>query len=257
MTNLKPIYIVILDIRIACHIIVTKNEFDRGKTMRRGIVLLSGGMDSLVTAAIAAGECDEINFLHVNYGQKTMAKEQECFEALCKHYNPVNARSISMLWLSEIGGSALTDASIPIENHGGNDGIPNTYVPFRNANLLAAAVSWAEVINVNRIYIGAVEQDSSGYPDCREDFFRAMQLTITKGTKTANPIMIKTPVLHMSKSQIVKKGLELGAPFQYSWSCYRNNDVACGTCDSCFLRLKAFREAGISDPIPYAPHTEL
>jgi len=213
-------------------------------------------MDSLVTAAIAAGECDEINFLHVDYGQKTMAKEAECFEALCQHYHPARERKINMLWLSEIGGSALTDESIPIENHNGDNEIPNTYVPFRNANLISAAVSWAEVINVNRIYIGAVEQDSSGYPDCREDFFRALQLAITKGTKTANPIMIKTPVLHMSKAEIVKRGLELGAPFQHSWSCYRNNDVACGTCDSCFLRMKAFREAGINDPIPYEKQDE-
>ena len=219
--------------------------------MHKAIVLVSGGMDSLVTAAIAASECEEVNFLHINYGQRTQAKEQECFLALCDHFKPTRQHQMSMLWLSEVGGSSLTDSTIVIEDHSGKAEVPNTYVPFRNANLIAAAVSWAEVIHANRIYIGAVEEDSSGYPDCREDFFRALQLVITKGTKTANPIMIKTPVLHLSKSQIIKKGLELGAPFQHSWSCYRNNDLACGTCDSCFLRMKAFREAGMQDPIPY------
>lgn len=219
--------------------------------MHRAVVLVSGGMDSLVTAAIAANECEEVNFLHINYGQSTQAKEEACYLALCEHFKPKRQFSMNMMWLSEIGGSALTDSNIQIEDHSGKAEIPNTYVPFRNANLIAAAVSWAEVIHANRIYIGAVEEDSSGYPDCREEFFRALQLVITKGTKTANPIMIKTPVLHLSKAQIIRKGLELGAPFEHSWSCYRNNDLACGTCDSCFLRLKAFREAGIQDPIPY------
>ncbi|PKN74473.1 MAG: 7-cyano-7-deazaguanine synthase QueC [Candidatus Cloacimonetes bacterium HGW-Cloacimonetes-2] len=219
--------------------------------MRRAVVLVSGGMDSLVAAAIAVKECEEVNFLHIDYGQTTMSKEAECFEAMCVHYMPKRSKTIKMMWLSEIGGSALTDESMQIEDHSELNEIPNTYVPFRNANLIGAAVSWAEVINASRVYIGAVEEDSSGYPDCREDFFRALQLAIGKGTKTPNPIMISTPVLHMSKAQIVKKGLELGAPFQHSWSCYRDNQIACGTCDSCYLRLKAFREAGIHDPIPY------
>ena len=219
--------------------------------MHRAIVLVSGGMDSLVTAAIAASECDELNFLHINYGQTTQAKELECFLALCEHFKPKRQYQMDLMWLSQVGGSSLTDSSLVIEDHNGKPEIPNTYVPFRNANLIGAAVSWAEVIHANRIYIGAVEEDSSGYPDCREDFFRALQLAISKGTKTPNPIIIKTPVLHLSKSQIIRKGLELGAPFEHSWSCYRDNNLACGTCDSCFLRLKAFREVGIQDPIPY------
>lgn len=219
--------------------------------MPKAIVLLSGGMDSLVTAAIAAKECEEINFLHIDYGQRTMPREAICFDSLVEYFKPLRARSLEMMWLSEIGGSALTDHHLEIKNHSDSQEIPNTYVPFRNANLIAAAVSWAEVIDADRIYIGAVEEDSSGYPDCRESFFAAMQSTIDLGTAGKRPILICTPVIHMSKAEIVLKGRELHAPFELSWSCYLDNELACGICPSCLLRLKAFSEAGIPDPIAY------
>lgn len=217
----------------------------------RAIVLLSGGMDSLVTAAIACLENEEVHFLHANYGQRTEAKELWCFHRLCEHYNPASAKVVDLSWLSEIGGSALTDSNLQIKNHSGKPEVPNTYVPFRNANLLCTAISWAEVLRASRIYIGAVEEDSSGYPDCRETFFQAMQILIETGTKNLFPIQIRTPVIHMSKAEIVQRGTELGAPFQFSWSCYKSEDIACGVCDSCHLRLKAFSKAGYTDPVKY------
>ncbi|MDZ4122085.1 MAG: 7-cyano-7-deazaguanine synthase QueC [Candidatus Cloacimonadaceae bacterium] len=219
--------------------------------MKRAIVLISGGMDSLVTAAIACRENDEVHFLHASYGQRTQAKELICFENICSYYQPASSRVLDLNWLSQIGGSALTDSSMEISKAASKQGIPNTYVPFRNANLLCAAVAWAEVIKAGAIYIGAVEEDSSGYPDCRELFFKSMQTTIETGTKNTFPILIKTPVIHKSKAEIVKIGMELHAPFQYSWSCYKNTELACGVCDSCHLRLKAFALAGLQDPIPY------
>lgn len=219
--------------------------------VRSGIVLISGGMDSLVTAAIAANTCDELNFLHIAYGQRTQSKERQCFDRLCAHYRPKQSRVIDMHWLGELGGSALTDSSITLDLSGNASGIPASYVPFRNANLICAAASWAEVIGADSIWIGAVEEDSSGYPDCREVFLRSMQQTIELGTKAATSIQIITPVLHQSKAEIVKLGLELRAPFEHSWSCYAENDLACGVCDSCRLRLKAFHLAGSHDPIPY------
>ncbi len=221
------------------------------KNIKRAIVLLSGGMDSLVTAAMAFLENDEVHFLHTSYKQRTEAKELWCFQQLCEYYHPKSSKVIDLSWLQDIGGSSLTDAALEIKDHDDSSEVPNTYVPFRNANLLCAAVSWAEVIQANRIYIGAVEEDSSGYPDCREVFFEAMQSLIRTGSKDLFPIQIKTPVLHMSKTDIVRKGIELKAPFQYSWSCYKNDEPACGTCDSCHLRLKAFTKASFQDPISY------
>ncbi|MFB3845071.1 MAG: 7-cyano-7-deazaguanine synthase QueC [Candidatus Cloacimonadaceae bacterium] len=219
--------------------------------MSRTVVLVSGGMDSLVTAAIALQENDETCFLHVNYGQRTESKELECFNRLCQYYRPLKSLVIDMPWLGAIGGSALTDINLKIKEHDNSEEIPLTYVPFRNANLIAAAVSWAEVIEADKVYIGAVEEDSSGYPDCREIFYQHLQNAITTGTRNSPPIKLMTPVIHLSKAEIVKLGLKLGAPFQYSWSCYRNSKLACGVCDSCFLRLRAFKEAGAIDPIPY------
>jgi 7-cyano-7-deazaguanine synthase len=237
----------------------TKSEFNLveqrkllGREMTRAIVLLSGGMDSLVCTAKAVAECDELNFLHFSYGQRTAVREQACFEALVRHYQPKRHRHIDYKWLSEIGGSALTDSSMEIPSHEDSKGIPVTYVPFRNATFLCAAVAWAEVINANCIYIGAVEEDSSGYPDCREVFFDAFKQLITTGSKAANTIEIRTPVLHLNKAEIVQLGMELNAPFVHSWSCYANNDAACGVCDSCRLRLKAFNKAGYEDPITYS-----
>lgn len=215
--------------------------------MTRAIVLLSGGMDSLVTTAIAAKECDELFCLHFSYGQRTQAKERQCFNQIADYYHAQMAKIVDYRWLSDIGGSSLTDTEIVI-NH--ESGIPNTYVPFRNATMLCAAVAWAEVISASRIYIGAVEEDSSGYPDCCEEFFKTFRNLIELGTVKGN-IGIYTPVLHFRKAQIIKLGQELNAPFQLSWSCYFSNDKACGECPSCLLRLRAFKEAGCEDPIPY------
>lgn len=216
--------------------------------MNRAIVLLSGGMDSLVSAAIAHRDCDELFFLHISYGQRTEAKERWCFEQLARHYHAVEARVVDYHWLSAIGGSALTDPNLEIPEGITQD--TNTYVPFRNATFLCAAVAWAEVINATRIYIGAVEEDSSGYPDCRESFFEAMNAVIQEGTK-AKDIAVYTPVIHLNKSEIVKLGMSLKAPFVLSWSCYGQSVKACGTCPSCILRLRAFEAAGLADPIDY------
>lgn len=235
--------------------------------MNRAIVLLSGGMDSLVCAATAVSECDEVYFLHFSYGQRTQEKELECFNALVEHYQPQGARVVDYHWLQEIGGSALTDSSLNISsadisptNNGSKTlatDIPNTYVPFRNATMLCAAVAWAEVIEATRIYIGAVEEDSSGYPDCREVFYKAFEGVIATGTKNLNPIRIFTPVLHLNKAEIVQKGMQLKAPFQLSWSCYVDNEASCGVCDSCILRLRAFAQAHYTDPIPYRKQQNL
>ncbi len=219
--------------------------------MSKAIVLLSGGMDSLVTAAIAIRDNDSVGFLHVNYGQRTENKEMSCFHLLCHHYTPAQKMIINMQWLGEIGGSSLTDKDIDVKDFSGDKAIPLTYVPFRNANLIAAAVSWAEVISADRIYIGAVEEDSSGYPDCRRVFYQSMQNTIETGSLNRNNIRIVIPIIGLNKSQIVQLGIELKVPFEYSWSCYKDNTEACGVCDSCHLRLSAFSKAGYADPIPY------
>jgi len=208
-------------------------------------------MDSLVTAAVANRDCDELNFLHASYGQRTQARELASFQAMSEHYKPRRSEVLNWDWFERIGGSALTDQAMEVPVHGHSQGIPMTYVPFRNANLLCAAVAWAEVIKASYIYIGAVEEDSSGYPDCREVFFRAFQETITAGTRNDWEIRLATPVLHLRKTEIVKLGRELKAPFELSWSCYVGNETACGECDSCRLRRKAFELAGVEDPIPY------
>lgn len=216
------------------------------------ICLVSGGMDSCVTAAIAKQENDELAFLHVSYGQRTEERERKAFEALADYYNVQLRLVISLEHLARIGGSSLTDIAIAVTPAElASRGIPSSYVPFRNAHLLAAAVSWGEVIGASAIYIGAVAEDSSGYPDCRPEFYTAFQSTIDLGTKPQTNIMIKTPVIHMRKSEIVQKGVELGVPLDLTWSCYQSPEVACGKCDSCALRLRAFREAGVRDPLPY------
>src|ERR1044072_4574776 len=216
------------------------------------ICLVSGGMDSCVTAAIANEENDELAFLHVSYGQRTEKREREAFEALADHYEVKSRLVISLEHLARIGGSSLTDRTMPVTTADlSAQGIPSSYVPFRNAHLLAAAVSWGEVIQASAIYIGAVAEDSSGYPDCRPEFYDAFQNVIDTGTKPETRIAIRTPVIAMRKSEIVQRGLELGAPLQLRWSCYKESELACGNCDSCALRLRAFREAGVTDPIPY------
>lgn len=219
-----------------------------GFDMKKAIVLVSGGMDSLVTAAIAATREDKLYFLHFSYGQRTETKERWCFEELSRYYNAKAAKVIDYRWLAEIGGSSLLIEGAPIKSL--KDGIPDSYVPFRNATMLCAAISWAEVIEAQHIYIGAVEEDSSGYPDTREVFFNAMNQVIKYGSVN-NQITIETPVLHKTKKEIVELGLSLNAPFDLSWSCYISADEACGKCPSCLLRLRAFQEARHKDPIPY------
>jgi 7-cyano-7-deazaguanine synthase len=227
-------------------------EIEEEEESGRAIVLVSGGMDSCVTAAIADSENDELAFLHVGYGQRTEKRERQAFEALADHYRVDLRLVISLEHLAQIGGSSLTDLSIAVTPVDLNSReIPSSYVPFRNSHLLAAAVSWGEVINANAIYIGAVAEDSSGYPDCRPEFYAAFQNVIDLGTKPGTNIRIKTPVIHLRKSEIVRTGLELGAPLELTWSCYQASERACGNCDSCALRLRAFREAGVPDPIPY------
>jgi 7-cyano-7-deazaguanine synthase len=219
---------------------------------RLAICLVSGGMDSCVTAAIANEENDELAFLHVSYGQRTEKRERAAFQALAGHYNVKSRLVISLEHLSKIGGSSLTDDSIPVTTANlSAAGIPSSYVPFRNAHLLSAAVSWGEVINAGAIYIGAVAEDSSGYPDCRPEFYDAFQNLLDIGTRPETRITIETPVIAMRKSEIVRRGIELGAPLHLTWSCYKESESACGDCDSCALRLRAFREAGVADPIPY------
>jgi 7-cyano-7-deazaguanine synthase len=221
------------------------------------VVLVSGGMDSCVTAAMAA-QTYRLAFLHVNYGQRTEGRELRAFNELADFFEADKRLVVSIEHLKVIGGSALTDPNIPIPELGippfqlPSSSIPITYVPFRNAHLLAIAVSWAEVTGAKKIFIGAVEEDSSGYPDCREVFYQAFNRVIETGTRPETRVEIVTPLIHMKKSEIVRKGMELGAPFVLTWSCYQASDKACGRCESCALRLKGFREAGVKDPIPYA-----
>jgi len=230
------------------------------KDAQRAVVLLSGGMDSCVCAALAARDHDAAA-VHVSYGQRTEERERRAFLAICDRLGIRDRLLVRNEALSAIGGSALTDRSIRVpESHGmgsaiiGSD-IPVTYVPFRNAHFLSVAVSWAEVLGADRIYIGAVEQDSSGYPDCRPAYYQAFNQVIKLGTK-AGRIEIVTPLIQLRKSEIVRLGLELGAPFDLTWSCYSREDSACGVCDSCVLRLRAFRDAGSADPIPYVEMAE-
>lgn len=227
-------------------------ESEETEGPKLAICLVSGGMDSCVTAAIAHEENDELAFLHVSYGQRTENRERQSFEALADHFDVKLRLVISLEQLARIGGSSLTDNSIPVTAADlSAHGIPSSYVPFRNAHLLAAAVSWGEVIGATSIYIGAVAEDSSGYPDCRPEFYDAFQTVVDIGTKPETHITIETPVIGMRKSEIVQRGIELGAPFHLTWSCYQESERACGNCDSCALRLRAFREAGTVDPIPY------
>lgn len=219
--------------------------------MEKAVILVSGGMDSLVTAAIAS-EKYRLAFLHLNYGQRTEKRELKAFNDIADHYKVADRMIVNINYLAEIGGSSLTDKSIEITKADlNNKDIPTSYVPFRNANILSIAVSWAEVINATKIFIGAVEEDSSGYPDCREVFYEAFNKVIALGTKPSIEIKIETPIIHLKKYEIIKKGASINAPFELSWSCYKSEDKACGECDSCALRLKGFQEAGLVDPIDY------
>jgi 7-cyano-7-deazaguanine synthase len=225
----------------------------------KAVVLLSGGMDSCVCSAIALEEHGNENLalLHASYGQRTEARERRAFEEIADWLEVRERLHVRLEHFRAIGGSALTDAKIAVpENeldkagpHGNS--IPVTYVPFRNAHFLSVGVSWAEAIGANFIYIGAVAEDSSGYPDCRPEYYKTFQELIRVGTRPETQIEIVTPVIAMKKSEIIRKGIELGAPLHLTWSCYQSEQEACGLCDSCLLRLKAFAEAGTPDPIPY------
>ena len=217
------------------------------------VVLASGGVDSTVTASLAARDHD-LALLHVSYGQRTESRELRAFHAIADYLRAKHRLAIRMDHLSSIGGSSLTDPAIPVSRANLHRvEIPTSYVPFRNATLLCAAVSWAEVLGARAVYIGAVEEDSSGYPDCRENFFQVFAAAIAAGTRPAAGIALVTPIIHMSKSEIVRRGKALGVPFELTWSCYSGEEVACGVCDSCVLRLRAFAAAGVIDPIPYHP----
>ena len=220
----------------------------------KAVVLVSGGMDSCVTAAIAANENDTLAFLHISYGQRTESRERRAFKAIADHYRADERMDVPMEHLARIGGSSLTDRKMQVtEADLESSDIPTSYVPFRNANMLGIAVSWAEVIGASRIYIGAVAEDSSGYPDCRPEFYSAFQKVIDTGTRPETRVEICAPIIGLSKADIVRKGIELSAPLELTWSCYRNEDLACGTCDSCALRLRGFKLAGTADPINYTP----
>ncbi len=221
----------------------------------RAVVLLSGGMDSCVCAALAARD-HQAAALHVSYGQRTEERERRSFESICDRLEIRDRLLVGNEALRAIGGSALTDASIAVPEEPGMGagvpvGVPVTYVPFRNAHFLAVAVSWAEALGAEKVYVGAVEPDSSGYPDCRPEYYRAFNEVVKAGTREGT-IRVVTPLIAMHKHEIVRLGLELGAPFDLTWSCYQREDRACGVCGSCVLRLRAFREAGVDDPIPYA-----
>jgi 7-cyano-7-deazaguanine synthase len=220
----------------------------------KAIALLSGGMDSCVTAAIA-NQTHRLALLHASYGQLTERRERRAFDAIADFYGARERLVVRFDAFAQIGGSALTDGRIRVPESGEalapDAGIPVTYVPFRNAHFLSAAVSWAEVIGATAIFIGAVAEDSSGYPDCRPEYYRAFQAVIREGTRPETRIEIVTPVIAMRKSEIVRRGIELGAPLDRTWSCYQFDDEACGACDSCRLRLRAFAEAGVRDPIAY------
>jgi 7-cyano-7-deazaguanine synthase len=223
---------------------------------QKAIVLVSGGLDSCVTAAIAAIDY-ELIFLHLNYRQKTEKRELRAFNEIADFYKVDQRFIVDVSFFSKIGGSSLTDPKMAVAKADlENERVPTSYVPFRNANILAVAVSHAEVLGASKIFIGAVEEDSSGYPDCRIDFFKAFNHVIKTGTKPETDLEIITPVINLKKWQIVEKGLELGAPLDKTWSCYQSEEEACGVCDSCALRLRGFQKIGVEDPLPYKekPH---
>ena len=216
----------------------------------KAIILVSGGMDSCVTATAAKADGYDLSFLHMNYGQRTEKRELKAFHDIADHYMIEERLVVDISHLSVIGGSCLTDKNIEIPDANlDNLNIPVSYVPFRNANILSAAVSWAEVLKVSAIYLGAVEEDSSGYPDCRRSFFDAFEKTINVGTKPETNIKIITPLITLTKKEIVEKGISLNAPLHLTWSCYKNEDFPCGECDSCALRVRGFLQAGFKDPL--------
>jgi len=225
---------------------------------KQAVVLLSGGMDSCVTAAVARERhgAGNVAALHAGYGQRTQAREYRAFEEIADFYGIRERLVVQLDHFRAIGGSALTDRRITVPEDeldapGAHGKIPVTYVPFRNAHFLSVAVSWAEAIGAEAVYIGAVAEDSSGYPDCRPEYYRAFQELVRAGTRPETSITIMTPVITLKKREIIRRGVELGAPLHLTWSCYQSEDAACGACDSCLLRLRAFAEAEVVDPISY------
>ena len=215
------------------------------------VVLLSGGMDSCVTAAIAR-QTHDLALLHLSYGQRTETRELRAFRDLARHFAVARTLVARLDHLKDIGGSALTDPSRDaIDARRPGSSIPDTYVPFRNTHLLSVAVSWGEAMGARHVYIGAVEEDSSGYPDCRREYYEAFNRLVRAGTRPETRIEVVTPLIRMSKAEIVREGTRLEAPFHLTWSCYTESDAACGRCESCLLRLKGFRDAGVADPLPY------
>ena len=230
----------------------------RKKEKDIAVIAVSGGLDSCVTASIANQDF-ELAFAHFNYGQRTEKRELKAFKDLANFFNVDKKLIIDISHLAEIGGSSLTDKNIEVlpadlnnsKNLPAGSRVPASYVPFRNANILAACVSWAEVLKAKAVFIGAVQEDSSGYPDCRVDFFSAFEKMVRLGTKPTTTLKIKTPIINLTKKEIIKLGTELNAPLNLTWSCYKNEDKACGVCDSCALRLRGFQQAGLDDPIDY------
>ena len=224
------------------------------EALPKAVVLVSGGMDSCVTVAMAR-ETHRLAFVHAGYGQLTERRERQAFDAIADFYGVSERLVASLDYFKQIGGSALTDRGIGVPEDGAGTApsgpIPPTYVPFRNAHFLSVSVSWAEVLGATAVFIGAVAEDSSGYPDCRPEYYHAFEDLVRVGTRPETRIRIATPVIGMRKSEIVRRGIKLGAPLDLTWSCYQGDDVACGVCDSCRLRLAAFAEAGVTDPIPY------
>lgn len=221
-----------------------------GTSTRIAVVLLSGGMDSCVTLARAIEDGCEVAALHVNYGQRTQERELQAYHDICDHYGVTKRLVVDISHLAAIGGSSLTDERMEVTPAVlDTDEIPTSYVPFRNANILAIATSWAEVLGAHRLYIGAVEEDSSGYPDCRRSFFDAFERVIELGTKPGTACAVVTPVIDLTKRQIVEEAMRLQAPLHLTWSCYKRNDVPCGECDSCALRARGFAQAGVGDPV--------
>ena len=215
------------------------------------VIAVSGGLDSCVTAAIAKQDF-KLAFAHFNYGQRTEKRELKAFNDLADYFTVDKKLIIDISHLSEIGGSSLTDKKLEVSPADlSSKEIPTSYVPFRNANILAACVSWAEVLKAKAVFIGAVEEDSSGYPDCRADFFSAFEKMVQLGTKPSTSLEIKTPIINRTKEEIIKLGIELNAPLHLTWSCYKSEEKACGVCDSCALRLRGFKQAGFEDNIPY------
>jgi 7-cyano-7-deazaguanine synthase len=231
----------------------------------KAVILLSGGMDSCVTVAIAR-LTHNVALLHASYGQRTARRERRTFDAIADFYGVSQRLVVELNYFPAIGVSALTDSRIAVPERSSVEGaapeisakgvlhaseIPVTYVPFRNAHFLSVAVSWAEAIGADAVYIGAVAEDSSGYPDCRPEYYRVFQELVKVGTRPETRIEIATPVIAMRKSEIIQRGIELDAPLHLTWSCYQGEDLACGVCDSCVLRLRAFEQAGRTDPIAY------